>query len=1070
MTTAELRAAIAGARAQAEQAEAGLSQLRTTRKAAREGRDAARARGDDVRAGQLDAQLARLDTQLADVRTSLAVARAQLAASRETLVRSVADPFTLITAQQPLLLLPVRLETRYAWADPAHPADPAAFTIEAPAAVAQPVLLVRIYPDTVHQDSHEPELTPDEIRWQAEYHQRIGLARDLRDFTDAWAELIARAGPRRGAFLAHTVNTRPAGVRPELWTRAARASGLPDLWYAEARLADGQLRTATSQLVASPLETGPDPGGWDAPGAQQGGGPGMQWMTDFRQALDSGMALRLDLPVVPGGLPSAVARLAVVGARVETDAAGGARTLRQLLDAHHYTDGLWLPPHGTPTNGTPAGRAPSSRPGSTRDIFRVEGDMAPLNPPTGLADEAGSAGFQAAALLGMDKATFAHVAGADAQAARTAEQVRLLLAFAFIRPLLRLLGPGLARPDADTLLAYFTSEVLAAGPLPAVRTGDQPYGILPLTQVDPGHLDLVSDGFLNRVAARLSVLRERWAPARPAQIGNAGPAAGDPAADLVEILRNQETTATVGIRAVLGPVLAASLAPVTDPGQLAQIQSDLGDLLASLGLTGRPDLLGLVLMPDLAPVLRALVQPETDPLPPVQTPAEYLRLLGLQRHPLGDFGLAHLASDTDADYAIAGGRPESLLFEIARLAILATADQAARDRLLADGTVAAYVTDHWDDELPPDPPPPGGPNTVAERLGYPDPADPLVSVGVQLVTQAPGEAAPLWSVIGAVRTLALSGDAPELLEKVLRNELGLLWHRLDAWYTALATHRLTILRQAQQAGVNLGGFGVVTDLRPERRLTRTPPAKVPAGHPGPVYDDAANGGYLHAPSLPHATTAAVLRSAHLGHAAAGHGGAFSVDLSSARVRRALELLDGVAQGQSLGALLGYRIERALKTAVPDGPSAIALVREAAPAVAGKLTPLEPGESARLVAASAVVDGNRLLELAGSSDGSPPDRAALAAAVPGLSAGQLETVMAALAEASDVLDAAGDLMLAEGVFQLVQGNPARSGAASDALSGTPVPPGDIEVVQTPRRGTGVIQRLAVACPPQGQPAA
>ena len=126
--------------------------------------------------------------------------------------------------------------------------------------------------------------------------------------------------------------------------------------------------------------------------------------------------------------------------------------------------------------------------------------------------------------------------------------------------------------------------MLAAGPLPAVRTGDQPYGILPLTQVDPGHLDLVSNGFLNRVAARLSVLRERWAPARPAQIGDVGPAAGDPAADLVEILRNQETTVTVGIRAVLGPVLAASLAPVTDPGQLAQIQSDLGDLLASLGL------------------------------------------------------------------------------------------------------------------------------------------------------------------------------------------------------------------------------------------------------------------------------------------------------------------------------------------------------------------------------------------------------------------------------------------------------------------------------------------------------
>ena len=39
---------------------------------------------------------------------------------------------------------------------------------------------------------------------------------------------------------------------------------------------------------------------------------------------------------------------------------------------------------------------------------------------------------------------------------------------------------------------------------------------------------------------------------------------------------------------------------------------------------------------------------------------------------------------------------------------------------------------------------------------------------------------------------------------------------------------------------------------------------------------------------------------------------FSVDLSSARVRTALGLLDGIRAGQPLAALLGYRIERRLR--------------------------------------------------------------------------------------------------------------------------------------------------------------
>src|SRR5262249_26805689 len=121
--------------------------------------------------------------------------------------------------------------------------------------------------------------------------------------------------------------------------------------------------------------------------------------------------------------------------------------------------------------------------------------------------------------------------------------------------------------------------------------------------------------------------------------------------------------------------------------------------------------------------------------------------------------------------------------------------------------------------------------------------------------------------------------------------LDLASHRLDAWVSAQASRRLATLRTRKTAGVRLGGYGVVEDVRP---AGATP----------------ASQGYIHAPSLGQAATAAVLRSGP--RAPRGVAGApLATDLSPRRVRAALALLDGVRAGQPLGALLGYRLERGL---------------------------------------------------------------------------------------------------------------------------------------------------------------
>ena len=64
----------------------------------------------------------------------------------------------------PLVLLPVRLETRF-------------FTL----ANGTTELRVRVFPDKIHLDSHEPDLTADEQTWGQHYWEQNWRAGDITD-------------------------------------------------------------------------------------------------------------------------------------------------------------------------------------------------------------------------------------------------------------------------------------------------------------------------------------------------------------------------------------------------------------------------------------------------------------------------------------------------------------------------------------------------------------------------------------------------------------------------------------------------------------------------------------------------------------------------------------------------------------------------------------------------------------------------------------------------------------------------------------------------------------------------
>jgi hypothetical protein len=265
------------------------------------------------------------------------------------------------------------------------------------------------------------------------------------------------------------------------------------------------------------------------------------------------------------------------------------------------------------------------------------------------------------------------------------------------------------------------------------------------------------------------------------------------------------------------------------------------------------------------------------------------------------------------------------------------------------------------------------------------------------------------------------------------------------------------------SGLFLGACGWLEPLKPRAG------ALLPAGLPAdlaekvnqrdtvPLMRDTANAGLVHAPSINHATTAAVLRNGYL-----ANDGRLAVNVTSRRVRLAMEILEGMRNGQSLGALLGYQLERHIHDNGPIGVRDLVYqLRRAFPLAANRIstTSDEPGTAQESIAAMNVVDGRKLIEHA---EGSTPPNLVYPFGVPMLphrASDQEKAITDALAHIRDVNDAVADLVLAEGVHQAVVGNYERSAGVLDAFAKGNHPP-EPDVIRTPRTGTALTLRAAI----------
>jgi hypothetical protein len=371
---------------------------------------------------------------------------------------------------------------------------------------------------------------------------------------------------------------------------------------------------------------------------------------------------------------------------------------------------------------------------------------------------------------------------------------------------------------------------------------------------------------------------------------------------------------------------------------------------------------------------------------------------------------------------------------------------------------------------------------------------------------------PLAELGKAFQTLK---DVPTArLEKLFTEHLDLCTSRLDAWMTGLIHQRLDKQRKNRPKGIQLGAFGYLLGLKPRNPrdivVVNVEPTYMAAStanfdraaiplinsalaktrgidlatsteraffyigesenprvwlnltankaEADTLINKARTDGFIHMPSLAHATTAAIMRAGYLAHRADTQTESLSINLTAPRVRKAMQMIEGMQAGTTLPELLGHLFERVLHDRQLDTyrlefRKAFPLKEEVK--TEGKTNLMSSLDGLALLNAWKA-DNTGWLKALKSPNGQ---------VLPIGQAHKDSLTQIAKSMEDDYLDSTGDLFLTESLYQTAKGNTDRAAAALRSLNtgGQAVLP---EFVQVPQKGHGLTHRVGIIFPKVG----
>ncbi len=997
------------------------------------------------------------------------------------------NPFAGLDRELPVALLPVRLEVR--------------FGTRALEDLRFPVLRVRIYPDDISVTKDRSALTAGEVSAGEEYWRDVtGLANDeSRPVAErgAWERLAREVGAYRAPTVAsQTKNGYGGAARPV--SGPLLASLLPDQWVVTGWTGDRRALIGASGPVKPDLAVGLTQDkdlrfGIDPAGALKLDKETL-WLGDYEQAEAVGMAVTLDLLNVEGnphlGPDENITRLLAFGIRglgPEMTAEAQAAELLDLIERHNLHHGARFLAQGTPTNNLRGVRSPWKL---SPDAFAARPTNAPAD--AGFPDKVlrgdGSNAEVLAYAFGLKPGQLGGLANGELKEQALARLMNeALFPVTWGEMIGNFMLPNMIESPTDDglipalsaansfALQHFRDFVRARGPLPAILLGKQPYGVLPITDSGAWRRARGEPSMLEKLSSLLRKLRPFWEHASKLTPKLSSDVAGLDAAsrDLVAILGQGPVPhpESYGIRTVTGEnaTLARSL---THPDLI-----DVGSVQGATALAAAAQFklykLMLAAIPGIPPRARLLNYEMGDSvlltIPAVDDAAAIVPYLET-------LGAASVDAITRGTLWGDAKPPRDLLYNLLIRSLLIANEQSAlaiarsllpktfidtvtvgRGEFFAVDTAAttsAFTTIQTrlstlagqrgfaiaDARV--------GDFSLAELAGRPHD---FIGAIVEEPDAGPPPARMFVDTQSAIAALAEAAPSPDTLARLMGETLALNSTRLDAWITSIATCRLETLRRRKAEGLRIGAYGWLLDL--PKQPAEAPPPDNPPGREatGALVAPARQVGWVHAPSLGQAQTATILRSAEL-----SHGGLDStvarIDLTSARMRYASALLDAVRNGQPLGAVLGYRLERSLQ----DGQKfqAINTLRAQFPQ---RSVPAAENDPEQVVPRD-VVDGEQAWSAWRAwKGGTAGDRRPLYDAL-------FAPVDKDMADIDALVEAVADLLVADGVHSIVTGNHRRAAASLNAIATGGTLPPEFDVIRTPRSGQAITHRVIMPLGP------
>lgn len=981
----------------------------------------------------------------------------------------------------PILFFPVRIETVFR------------------ANGDNPELWVRIFPDDIAVDTHEQQLTEDEkTAGEAYWASYAAASGDEPQILQAWDVLSRGFTAQRAAWIAlQTMPSNPAQpTKLYPWGKQPVSKIMPDrfviIGYSTNNYSSPAFSVQTN-LIPDILAMGIDPSIPDDPNnpnnetfVQDNGDiitphNDVDWMVDFDAAIAKGLGKKI--AITTEQFNQGFDRIIVLGVKASLNKDLSQKRLEELIDAHHYTDGFSLLKQGTSTSNTDTEYSGYSSVDfgnpTTYATERKNQLFTPVPNNNGKSD-----GQMLCEALGIEYETLYHIYHSNGYDIRDSMNINNALFQVAVGYFVGdMLHPLVTRTRVDELRDFFADYVRARGALPSIRSGIQPYGILPASAYSrinwrtDVYKDLYSD--IRWLTATLS---QHWdnAVTAIAPDGYIVTAGENPNQSVVDFLARPPLSQGRIQRLGFGPgyvwnnLVYASPEEPNRPQEwlnnqyqrMNQLQDESG-----LPLNPRPRIAQFNFLEEQMQVTRPLVAsentPKNQPLPSLGgSDKNYLSLIA-------DASFAQLRDENYNDLGVPDGEiPNAQLYQFTRQSLMLEYFDAAC-KLLGIPDDQRIEPELINIVHPSD----GGEGneyqtnenfglyTGGSRWAVMDtPYAGFPTVGDFLSSEAASGNEQAFYLIRAKNSIReLSFNAVGELEMLATEVMDAACYRLDTWVLALVNQRINAVRGITDGSLNrgkgiyLGAYGWVENVR--NRGPRTYMQQPPTSNFSlPIEIDSSNKGFMQAPSIAQAATAAVLRSGYINNGASSPTSPFSVNISSERTRYALEILDGIRNGQELAVLLGYEFERRLHDNYPPNPGVletdkhIVSIREKY-YLLNKINTITT-EGTEAVKARNVTNG---ITLVNDYRAGVPFTNFLNTLV--LTTPERNAILAEAAWISNLMDAVGDLTAAESIFQLVQGNQQRSSAMTDAIArGTNIP--EIEHINTPKTGLTINQKLTM----------